>query len=80
MYICGTKANNMNITLTSANGKTYQVSTNFKVGDKVAVHSVITGKLYYIGTIVSMKRKYAKVIVSDYEYTVNLSSSALVIN
>lgn len=71
----------MTTTLTAANGNKYQVSTSFKIGDKVAVHSIITGKVYYTGTIVSIKRKYAKVIVSDiYQYDVNLFTSALVIN
>lgn len=69
----------------SALGQTYQVSTSFKVGDKVAVHNKITGEISYTGIIkyYSNNGKYTghcATIISDKGMHDNTLGSALVIN
>lgn len=69
----------------AALGKTYQVSTSFKIGDKVAVHNKITGEISYTGFIkyYSNNGKYTghcATIISDKGMHENTLGSALVIN
>ena len=70
----------------SAKGKIYQVSTFFKVGDKVAIHNTITGDVSYTGVIKVYSDKgknvgehYAVIIVNG-GVIENTLKSALVIN
>ena len=69
----------------AAKGQTYQVSTSFKVGDKVAVHNKITGEISYTGFIKfytkggSYTGHYAT-IATENGIIENSLGSALVIN
>lgn len=69
----------------SAKGQTYQVSTSFKIGDKVAVHNKITGEISYTGIIKHYSNKgkhtgHFAVIVVNGGIMENTLGSALVIN
>jgi hypothetical protein len=69
----------------SANGSTYQVSTSFKIGNKVAVHNKITGEISYTGFIKYYSNKgkhtgHIATIVTDKGNIQNTLGSALVIN
>ena len=69
----------------AAKGQTYQVSTSFKVGDKVAVHNKITGKISYTGIIKYYSNNgkhtgHIATIITTNGKTENTLGSALVIN
>ena len=66
-------------------GKTYEVSTSFKIGDKVAIHNKITGEISYTGFIKFYTKggiytgHYAT-IQTEEGITENSLASALIIN
>ena len=69
----------------AANGKTYQVSTSFKIADKVAVHNKITSEISYIGVIKYYSNKgkhtgHIATIITDNGNIQNTLGTALVIN
>lgn len=74
------------LTKRSAKGNVYQVSQSFKVGDMVAIHNTITGKISYTGVIkfYSNEGKYENekfAVISVHGGIIeNTLKSALVIN